>query len=95
MTMPPQRVKVECPRCKTVYEDWFHPSINMALEPLTPEQVEEMATVCCPNCGRKMWLASVIVNDSGQWLIFGRRKSIATAKNRRKMKGKRVRIEFL
>ncbi len=86
MTMPPQRVRVKCPRCKTVYEDWFNPTINLTLEPLTREQVEEMATVCCPNCGRKIWLASIIVEAPGQWLMFGSRKSLAAAKNRKRLR---------
>lgn len=87
MTMPPRKVRVTCPECGAVYEDWYRPSINLALEPWrTDEEVEKMATVCCPRCGLKLWLASVVVERDRTWRMFEEENS---------EKYKNVKIEFL
>ena len=94
MTMAPRRVRVRCPRCKTWYEDWYCPTINLTLEKLTKEQVEEMATVCCPNCGRRIWLASIIVEAPGQWSMFGSRRSLPVSRTKKRLK-RRIKIEWM
>jgi hypothetical protein len=66
VTSPPQVVEVECPRCQTVYETFWRPSINLTLgEEWTAEELEEATTGLCPTCGLRVELGSLVVGADG------------------------------
>jgi hypothetical protein len=61
------------------------------------EEIEEMATVCCPECGRKIWLTSLVVEDPESWLWFESRRCFGSKRvgSKRKMLRRRIRIEWI
>lgn len=63
MTMPPEEIQVCCPRCQTVYQDWWRPSVNLNLEDFDAEYLEQCSTATCSNCGSKVTLGTLVVKD--------------------------------
>lgn len=53
MTSPIETVEIECPRCGTIYRDWYRASINLRLSPDLgdPEYLRQASTATCPDCG--------------------------------------------
>lgn len=67
MTSPVERIRVECPECGTVYDDWYRASINFDLgEDFDEEYVREATTTTCPKCGHVVHLASLTI-EGGVW----------------------------
>lgn len=63
MTSPPQRITVDCPECRELYEAWWRPSINLSLgEAWTDEEMAEAATARCPSCRHVVELEALIVD---------------------------------
>ena len=71
MTSPPQQVRVRCPSCAYEYDDWFRPSLNLAIENLEDDYVREATTATCPRCGMTVHLGSIIVGADGVWALAG------------------------
>ena len=61
MTSPSENIKIKCPQCKTVYKDWYRPSINLDLENFDPEYIKEATTATCPRCKTTIELDCLIV----------------------------------
>jgi endogenous inhibitor of DNA gyrase (YacG/DUF329 family) len=71
MTSPPEQIEVQCPRCKTLYVDWWRPSINLTLEDFDDAYLEEATTVTCPSCGFRVSLETLVVRTDGIWEFVG------------------------
>jgi len=67
MTSPPQQIEVRCPACHHVYETWWRPSINLALDHFDEKYLEEATIKTCPACGHKVSLTTLIVDENGVW----------------------------
>ncbi len=67
MTMPPEKIRVKCPRCARAYESWWRPSMNLRLDDFSPEYIDEMSTATCPDCGHKVSLSVLVVRPDGVW----------------------------
>lgn len=67
MTSPPKKVKVKCPKCGQVYDDWYRPSIDLALDHFDDEYIEEATTATCPHCKHKVSFEVLIVREDGVW----------------------------
>jgi uncharacterized Zn finger protein len=61
MTSPVTKIEVECPRCASVYEDWYRASINLNLDDFDDEYLREAATATCPTCGHVIDLDTLVV----------------------------------
>lgn len=66
MTSPPTKIEVECPRCATVYDDWYRASINLDLDDFDDEYRRDAATATCPNCGHVIEMETLVV-EHGVW----------------------------
>lgn len=68
MTSPPSPIRVECPKCRTVYDDWYRPSVNATLDPemaADREYLREASTATCPGCGHVVEIGTLIVDLDG------------------------------
>lgn len=66
MTMPRERIKLVCPRCKFSYRGYTRGSVNVTLDPQM-DPVEEM-TVVCPTCGLRISPGGLVVaGDKWEW----------------------------
>lgn len=62
MTSPVEQVRVECPGCGTVFEDWYRGSINLDLgEDFDEEYLREATTATCPACGHVVDLETLVL----------------------------------
>jgi hypothetical protein len=43
MTSPPREIRVRCPKCGHIYDDWYRPSLNFAIEDFEDEYVRGAA----------------------------------------------------
>jgi hypothetical protein len=66
MTSPVTKIEVECPRCASVYEDWYRASINLGLDDFDDEYLRKAATATCPTCGHVIELETLVV-EHGVW----------------------------
>ena len=66
MTSPPTKIEVECPRCASVYNDWYRASINFDLDDFDEEYLREAATATCPHCRHVIDLEMLVV-EHGIW----------------------------
>ena len=69
MTSPIEEVKVSCPYCATVYNDWYRASINLQLDDFDGEYVEQAATATCPECGLKVAVGELTRGPDGIWKL--------------------------
>jgi hypothetical protein len=68
VTSPPRLVEIECPRCHTLYETFWRPSVNLTLgEDWSDEDLKEATTGLCPTCGPRVELGSLVVEADGVW----------------------------
>ena len=67
MTSLPKQVRVRCPKCDTVYEDWIRPSINLMIEDWDEDDLEDATSVTCPHCKHRMSVEVLIVHEDGVW----------------------------
>jgi hypothetical protein len=71
VTSPVEQIRVECPTCRTVFQDWTRGSVNLALEdwdandPDVQAYVRECATATCPSCGHVTELTTLVVDAEG------------------------------
>ncbi len=65
MTSPPQQIRVECPRCGPVFEDWMRGSVNLDLEGWDPDapEVQEYLRECS-TCRHVAELDTLVVRQS-------------------------------
>ncbi len=64
MTSPPEQIIVNCPKCGTRYEDWYRPSINLALDDFSEEYLAEASSATCPSCDHRVDLDSLVVRPN-------------------------------
>ena len=71
MTSPVERITVECPDCRHVYEDWYRASINLALDDFDDDYLERASTTTCPSCGAKYAFGTLFArrDDDGSMTI--------------------------
>ena len=67
MTMPPEQITVTCPKCGRLYDTWWRPSMNLALDRFSEQYIEEMSTAICPDCRWKVPLDVLVVRPDGVW----------------------------
>jgi len=68
MTSPVEQIRVECPRCGTVFDDWRRASINRNLDDVDDDYVHRASTATCPECGHVADLGSLVVEgDVWRW----------------------------
>lgn len=67
MTSPPEQIRVRCPGCGTVFEDWWRPSINLRLDRFDQEYMRQATTATCPECGTVTDLGVLVVREDGVW----------------------------
>lgn len=73
MTSPPQRVRVTCPECGREYEDWWRPSINLALgEHFDEEYLEAARSATCPGCGHRVYFDQLVVTEDWEFRLTAR-----------------------
>lgn len=63
MTMPPELVRICCPKCGYKYEAVQRGSINRMLDNFDDAYIEEMTTSKCPNCKVKIRYGLVVEED--------------------------------
>ncbi len=56
---------VVCPQCGQRYEDWFRPSINLALDAFDAAYMDAATSATCPNCGHKVKFEILVVDEEG------------------------------
>ena len=65
MTSPAVRIDLTCPQCEHEYEAWYRPSINLTLgEEWSNERIEQAWSATCPECGFRVGLDTLIVEDT-------------------------------
>ena len=66
MTSPPRQIKVCCPGCGHLYQDWCRDSINLDLDPGMDDEeyLQECCTATCPLCNHVVDLAEL--EEEGQ-----------------------------
>lgn len=67
MTSPIETVRVTCPECHTVYDDWYRGSINLTLDDFDEEYVEKATTATCPACGTVVHFGALLIDREGVW----------------------------
>jgi len=72
MTSPVEEIRVECPRCRHQYDDWYRPSVNLDLDDFDDDYLRRASTATCPRCGTVAELDTLTV-DGGVWTL--RRRS--------------------
>ena len=65
MTSPPTSIRVRCPKCGTSYEDWYRPSINLALDDFDEDYLRSASTATCPNCETVVDVETLLVLPDG------------------------------
>jgi large subunit ribosomal protein L7/L12 len=63
VTSPPEQIQIDCPKCGTVYQDWYRPSINATLDPelaADEEYMRQASTGTCPACGHTVDIGTLI-----------------------------------
>lgn len=64
MTSPPKEIEVICPKCNTLFNDWYRPSINLTLgKPWTEDQIRRATSITCPSCSDVTRVSSLIVES--------------------------------
>jgi DNA-directed RNA polymerase subunit RPC12/RpoP len=63
MTSPIERVKVTCPQCGHLYEDWYRASLNLDLDDFDDEYIDSATSAVCPKCSFKVYFGTLIVRD--------------------------------
>lgn len=66
MTSPVEEIQVECPRCRTVFKDWWRPSVNLDLDDFDDDYLRQATTAKCPSCGHVVAFDSLVVKG-GVW----------------------------
>ena len=69
MTSPPEQITVECPGCGKSYQDWWRPSINLALEDFDEEYLDRASSAVCDHCDLKIYLNTLVVREDGTWVL--------------------------
>ncbi len=64
MTSPPEPISVWCPKCNLIYEDWWRPSINSALDSFDDEYIEEASSATCPRCKTNVALPALHISGT-------------------------------
>jgi hypothetical protein len=67
MTMAPELITVQCPKCGRPFETCRRASINLALDNFSKAYVKRMSTATCPNCACKLDLGCLIVGTDNVW----------------------------
>ena len=67
MTTPPEKITVEYPECSAVYGDWFRASMNLMLDDFDEDYIDEASSATCPNCGHRVDLDVLIIEEDGVW----------------------------
>jgi hypothetical protein len=65
MTSPPRQIKVSCPQCGHLYQDWCRDSINFDLDPEMDDEeyLDECSSSICPECKHKVDLGTLKVEE--------------------------------
>jgi CpXC protein len=63
VTSPAEEVRVECPRCGTIFIDHIRRSINVSLDPelADPEYLDAAGSVTCPKCHHREPFTDVLL----------------------------------
>ena len=67
MTSPVEKISILCPNCGTEYEDWWRPSVNLALDDFDEEYFEACSSAVCPDCGFRVDIDMLIVDRGGDF----------------------------
>lgn len=65
MTMPPERITVQCQKCGHVFEDFIRGSINLSLDNFDDDYLDRCNYATCPNCKHRMKKGVLIVDKEG------------------------------
>ena len=61
-------VDIVCPNCDHEYKDQHRASMNLDLDDFDDDDIDEMSTTTCPECGLKYGMGSLIVAiESERW----------------------------
>ena len=71
MTSPCNPISVKCPSCGATYDDWYRPSINLALDDFDDEYLDEVTSSTCPHCQCKVRHSVLTIREDGFWSIGG------------------------
>jgi ribosomal protein S27AE len=83
MTGPVEEIRVECPRCGTVFDDWKRGSINLNLEDVDDDYTRQASTATCPECGHVVELGTLVVRgDVWETRVRGENDAAAEALRR-------------
>ena len=65
MTSPIRQIKVYCPKCGYLYEDWHRGSINFDLDPEMDDEkyLDECSSAICPECKHKVDLGTLKIEE--------------------------------
>ena len=62
MTSPAEKMRVRCPRCQTVFVDWYRASINRQVDPWAHDDyVRQCGEAQCPDCATTVELGTLVV----------------------------------
>lgn len=68
MTGAPEKIGIECPGCREVFEDWVQRSLDaLLLDAWSGADLEEAAKSECPRCGHTVQHDSLIQRKDGVW----------------------------
>jgi ribosomal protein S27AE len=59
-----EEIRVECPRCATVFDDWTRGSINLDLDDFDDDYLRRASTATCPSCGHVVKRATLVVTGN-------------------------------
>lgn len=74
MTSPCESIIVHCPQCGLTYEDWWRPSVNLALDAFDADYLDEATSATCLRCRTKISLPVPHVGGSDRGKFRLRRK---------------------
>jgi DNA-directed RNA polymerase subunit RPC12/RpoP len=70
VSSPLEKIGIECPHCREVYEDWVRRSLDFSVGDIWSQtELEEATTSICPACGTRVKHEALASRDDGVWEI--------------------------
>jgi predicted RNA-binding Zn-ribbon protein involved in translation (DUF1610 family) len=70
MTSPAREAtRVRCPGCGTVYDEWWHATLDLALE--ERESAATAVASSCPRCGHEVPHETLVADEDGVLELAG------------------------
>ena len=69
MTSPPESIKIKCPGCGNVYEDWHRASVNQMMDDFDDNYPDESSRAHCPEFRYTIEFDTLVVDKEGTFIL--------------------------